>query len=301
VVDQPLAPFGRSLALGSLEKALGHNFAQQALLEEALTHRSFGQPHNERLEFLGDSVLGFVVSDILYRRFPTAREGELTHLRTMIVRRETLANLATGLDLGSLLLLGVGEEEGGGRSRPATLCACLEALIGALYLDQGLEKVVTFLRPAVETLLAPLQLPTMPKDPKSRLQEWAQHALNVTPRYRVVEQTGPDHLRTFTTVVLLKTEIVGVGKGNSKQEASQTAAASALHHLGLEAPEYLPDPALEALYRTPPPSTADTTLDAMPEATPEATPDATPETTPTPSADAAAEPATAEHPAAAGS
>jgi ribonuclease-3 len=233
------------------------HFQDRTLLQQAFVHRSYfneqvannvGLADNERLEFLGDSVLGFVVSDLLYRRFPSAREGELTHLRTMLVRRETLAALAISMKMGDLLLLGVGEEESGGRNRPATLCACFEAVVGALFMDQGLDAVRAFLVPRIEALLAPMHVSMMPKDPKSRFQEWAQSSLNVTPRYRVVDQSGPDHLKSFITVVTLKGEPMGVGRGNSKQDASQAAAASALARAGEDAPEHIPDPELEAAW-----------------------------------------------------
>jgi ribonuclease-3 len=241
------------------------HFRDRTLLQQAFVHRSYlneqinndaSLADNERLEFLGDSVIGFVVSDLLYRRFPTAREGELTHLRTMLVRRETLAALAMRMEMGSLLLLGVGEEDSGGRHRPATLCACFEALVGALFLDQGLDKVRDFITPAVEAVLAPMRLSLMPKDPKSRFQEWAQRTINTTPRYRVVDQSGPDHLKTFITVVTLKNEVMGVGKGNSKQDASQAAAASALYRAGEDAPEHVPDAEIEARWLPPPESEA---------------------------------------------
>jgi ribonuclease-3 len=233
------------------------NFRDRRLLQQAFVHRSYLNEQslndstladNERLEFLGDSVLGFVVSDQLYRLFPEAREGDLTHLRTVLVRRETLAQLAGAMEIGSHLLLGVGEEESGGRMRSATLCAAFEALVGALFLDQGLDKVREFLAPQVEGILEQMQVSVMPKDPKSRFQEWAQHAYNYTPRYRVVEQFGPDHAKTFVTVVTVKNEPLGIGVGNSKQDASQAAAASALFRAGEPAPEFTPDPELEARF-----------------------------------------------------
>lgn len=232
----------------------GLTFRDPLLLRQAFVHRSYFNEHspsdatladNERLEFLGDSVLGFIVSDLLYLRYPLAREGELTHLRTLLVRRETLAQLAIALDMGSLLLLGVGEEESGGRERLATLCACFEALIGAIFLDQGLDKVKEFLLPRVTAILDAIHADVMPKDPKSRLQEWAQRTFAATPRYKVVEHFGPDHAKTFVTVVTLKGQNLGVGVGNSKQDASQAAAASALHRGGQLAPEYSSNPDLE--------------------------------------------------------
>lgn len=240
------------------------NFREKQLLQQAFVHRSYFNEHglsdasladNERLEFLGDSVLGFVVSDLLYRRFPDAREGTLTHLRTLLVRRETLAHMATGLDMGSLLLLGVGEEESGGRARMATLCAAFEALVGAIFLDQGLGKVTEFLQGPTDAILSTLDVDGMPKDPKSRLQEWAQRTLMATPRYRLAEHTGPDHAKTFTIIVTLKGEPRGVGVGPSKQDASQAAAACALHLAGEDASEYAPNGELEERHGVRPPPT----------------------------------------------
>ena len=274
--------------LDAFDAAQGLDFRDRALLQQAFVHRSYlneqiindaSLADNERLEFLGDSVLGFIVSDLLYRRFPDAREGELTHLRTKLVRRETLAALATRMEMGELLLLGVGEEDSGGRMRSATLCACFEALVGALFLDQGLEKVTEFLLPAVESVLAPMHLDVMPKDPKSRFQEWAQRSLNTTPRYRVVDQSGPDHLKTFVTVVMLKTEVMGVGKGNSKQDASQAAAASALARAGEDAPEYVVEAEIETRWLPPPVEEEPVGIDAAPAPeTPEAETEAEAET-----------------------
>ncbi len=230
------------------------NFRDRHLLQQAFVHRSYLNEQgandatladNERLEFLGDSVLGFIVSHLLYDGFPAEHEGTLTHLRTLLVRRETLANLAIEYEIGSLLLLGIGEEESGGRNRTATLCAAFEALIGAIFIDQGLDKVKEFLLPPIETLLAEYHVQEMPKDPKSRLQEWAQRTFMATPRYRLADQTGPDHAKTFTIVVTIKGEPRGVGKGPSKQDASQAAAACALVLAGEPAPEYVADLELE--------------------------------------------------------
>lgn len=226
--------------LGLLQQAFVH---RSYLNEQAATHATLAD--NERLEFLGDSVLGFVVSELLYRRFPLAQEGELTHLRTVLVRRETLSRLATEMQIGRFLLLGIGEEESGGRKRTATLCAAFEALVGAVFLDQGLEGVRRLLQPRIDAILAGMAPDVMPKDPKSRFQEWAQRNYSFTPRYKVVEHFGPDHAKTFVTVVTVRNEPLGVGQGPSKQDASQAAAASALHRMGEDAPEYVPNEELE--------------------------------------------------------
>lgn len=233
------------------------HFRDRGLLQQAFVHRSFVNEQtpgadrledNERLEFLGDSVLGFIVSDYLYRQFPGSKEGALTHLRTVVVRRETLAQLAQEMGMGELLLVGVGEEESGGRSRLATLCACFEALIGALFMDQGIEATRTFLLPRVSALLQNVEPQLTPKDPKSRFQEWAQRTWGVTPRYKVVESFGPDHAKQFISLVSVKAEQLGIGTGHSKQDASQAAAASALFRVGESSPEYVGNPELEAKY-----------------------------------------------------
>lgn len=240
--------------LHPLEQELGIRFVNPALLERAFIHRSYLNEllddnaelvDNERLEFLGDTVLGFVVSEWLYRLFPQQQEGDLTNLRSALVRRETLARLAQELRLGEYLRLGHGEEESGGRTRPATLCAVFEALIGAIYLDLGLEDVKRVIYNRLERDVKRLQAETHTKDPKSRLQEHVQASESMTPRYKVAETTGPDHAKYFIMVVQVNGKPRGVGQGRSKQEAAQQAAAMALHRAGLSAPEYQPDPALE--------------------------------------------------------
>jgi ribonuclease-3 len=223
-------------------------FSDKSLLRTAFVHSSYVNEvedeaiaDNERLEFLGDSVLGYVVSEALFRRFPGATEGQLTAIRAALVRRETLARYALQLDLGAYLLLGHGEEESGGRLRVATLCATFEAVIGALYLDQGITAVRQFVLSLVEPDLDAVHNDTLAKDPKSRLQEWSQSELGAPPKYRVVAEDGPDHAKVFTTVVMIGDRTLGAGRGRSKQEASQAAAAMALARCGLSAPEYVPD------------------------------------------------------------
>lgn len=243
-----------------LEKELEINFQDRTYLQRAFVHRSylneadssFTLPDNERLEFLGDAVLGFVTSELLYTLFPTYHEGELTNLRAALVRRETLARLAKDLDLGAYLLLGHGEEESGGRTRPATLCATFEAVVGAIYMDQGMESVRSFLEPLLESEIDRVAHRALAKDPKSRLQEWVQSEIGTTPRYKTISSEGPDHARTFTVQVSADKQPLGVGRGRSKQEAAQIAAAMALHRLGRHAPEYKPNPELEAEFPLPP-------------------------------------------------
>lgn len=217
------------------EAETGLMFGDKTLLQRALTHRSyinetreFLQADNERLEFLGDAVLDFVIGEYLYNRFPEMREGSLTNLRATLVRQETLAGFARELQLGHHLLMGRGEAETGGRERPAILCASFEALIGALYLDQDVQAVKTFLFPMVEPVLPQLVSWAEAKDAKSRLQEWSQSELQATPRYVTVAEEGPDHAKVFTVKVLIDDLTYGVGHGKSKQKASQKAAADAL-------------------------------------------------------------------------
>jgi ribonuclease-3 len=238
------------------EEESGLRFNDKTLLKRAFVHRSYvnengnvdGLTDNERLEFLGDSVLNFVASEELYQLFPEHQEGALTSIRSTLVRREMLANFAIQLKLGDYLLLGHGEEESGGRQRPGTLCAVFEALVGALYLDQGRMGVYAFVWPLMAKELAHLEQTALEKDAKSRLQEYVQRSEAVTPKYRMIESVGPDHAKTFYMKVLVGERMIGVGTGRSKQEATQQAAAMALQRLGQYAPEYLPNPEVEVRY-----------------------------------------------------
>ncbi|MCC9077174.1 ribonuclease III [Litorilinea aerophila] len=247
--------------LSEFEERHHLHFNDKQLLQQAFVHRSYLNEapddevleDNERLEFLGDAILGFIVSEELFRRFPEQREGDLTNLRAALVRRETLARLAERLDLGDYLLLGHGEDESGGRQRSAILCATFEALVGAIYLEHGIDVARHFVLSQMEDELALLQEGDYGKDPKSRLQEWAQEVFGAAPRYKVVDSEGPDHARIFTIQVSILQHPWGVGRGHSKQEASQAAAAMALHRIGVNVPEYTPDPALEAQWPLPPP------------------------------------------------
>jgi ribonuclease III len=212
-------------------------FRDARLLRTALTHRSFLNEHpdlgwedNERLEFLGDAVLDFMLAEYLYLHFPAAHEGEMTSLRAVMVRRTTLARFADEMAVGEFLLMGHGEAETGGRERPATLCATFEALVGALYLDHGLAGVAELVMPLVERELAGAHAEAVDKDPKSRLQELAQGAYGLTPRYRTVHAEGPDHAKVFTVAVTVGAYIYGEGAGANKQTAAQRAAEDALAH-----------------------------------------------------------------------
>ncbi|MFW5940905.1 MAG: ribonuclease III [Chloroflexota bacterium] len=221
--------------LSELEEQLDVTFTDRTLLLRALTHRSYLNENpdtdlkdNERLEFLGDAVLDFVVGAYLYHRFPEMDEGGLTALRAALVRTKTLADFARQLGVGPCLRLGYGEEESGGRERTPTLCAAFEAIVGAIYLDQGLEEV----QPLIERLAGPalerIMAKSLHKDAKSEFQVWAQGNYNVTPHYVVVGEEGPDHNKTFMVEVLLDDDVWGAGKGHSKQAAAQAAAEVAL-------------------------------------------------------------------------
>jgi ribonuclease-3 len=222
-----------------LAERLGLHFTNLHLLVRALTHRSYVNENpnavedNERLEFLGDAVLDFVVGAWVYNRYPEMQEGDLTRMRSALVRTDTLAMFARQLDFGAALRLGRGELASGGRQRDNLLCATFEAVIGAMYLDAGV--------PAVETFVEPLLIDASDKvishveryDPKSTLQEWAQSNKLGTPRYTTVASSGPDHARVFTVEVQVNGKIFGRGKGTSKQVAAQAAAQVALESLGL--------------------------------------------------------------------
>jgi ribonuclease-3 len=220
---------------GSLEQKLDLSFADKSLLDRALTHRSFlnenprwGLEDNERLEFLGDAVLDFVVGEYLYHHFPEGREGELTSLRAALVRTETLARFARQIHLGTYLRLGRGEAESGGRGRPALLCSAFEALVGAIYLDQGIEGVADFVLQFIASAVPRILAQELDRDTKSRLQEWSQGRWHLTPVYRTVAERGPDHAKEFTVQVLIGDEVYGRGSGPSKQAAEQAAARAAL-------------------------------------------------------------------------
>ncbi len=226
-----------------VEDRLGYRFNNPDLLRQALVHRSylnenpgFDLPDNERLEFLGDVVLSLVVAETLFRRFPDLPEGKLTRLRAWLVRTETLARWARELDLGADLLLSRGEEQTGGRSRPSSLASAFEAVLGAVYLDGGLEAVRRVLLPFVGRELAKLRDPDEVLDPKTRLQEVAQARWQVTPSYVTVHQSGPSHRRKFTVEVRLGDRVLATGQGDSKQAAEQEAARAALARLEADSP-----------------------------------------------------------------
>lgn len=228
------------------EKILNLNFIDKTLLLRALTHRSYLNENpdfilgdNERLEFLGDAVLDFLTAEYLYHRFPEMREGELTSLRAALVRTESLANLAHKIDLGRCLYLGHGEEAGGGRRRLAVLCGAFEALVGALYLDQGLADVEAFVKPLFDPEIEHILADDLDKDPKSLLQELSQAELEITPSYRTIGESGPDHAKEFVVEAVIGRQVYGRGVGRSKQAAARVAAQHALVQLRRELNERL--------------------------------------------------------------
>ena len=204
------------------------------LLSFALTHRSYLNENpealvdNERLEFLGDAVLDFVVGAWLYRRYPEMPEGDLTRMRSGLVHTEQLAEFARKIQLGNAMRLGRGETQSGGRSRSALLCDSFEAVIGALYLDSNVDKVMEFLEPmlieAADDMLSSHKI----DDPKSLFQEWSQAHHAATPQYVTRNSSGPDHSKVFEVDVLVNGEIFGSGSGHSKQAATKAAAADAI-------------------------------------------------------------------------
>lgn len=212
---------------------LGHRFRDPSLLTRALTHRSFGpgsgEPASdgERLEFLGDAMLGFVVAEWLFRRLPDAREGELTRRKQEVVRRDTLERAARRLGLGSRLRLGPGEEATGGREKASLLADAFEAVLGAVTLDGGVRAARAFvLRHLGEDLKAALGGAAL--DSKTALQEHAQVRWHRTPTYRIVDAAGPAHARAFTSEVLVAGRVLGVGTGPTRKQAEQQAARAAL-------------------------------------------------------------------------
>jgi ribonuclease-3 len=224
--------------LASLTKALDIAFRRPALLEQALVHRSYLNEapeleleSNERMEFLGDAVLGIVISERLYGDYPALSEGHLSQIRALLVRWDTLAEAAERISLGEYLVLGRGEEMSGGRNRPSNLAGALEALIGAAFLDGGITKarklVLRLLQPEMEKVAAG----AVAVDSKSQLQHEVQARWHEIPRYRLVSSLGPDHDKTFTVEVVVHSEVLGRGEGRNKKQAELAAARQALEAL----------------------------------------------------------------------
>lgn len=219
----------------ALERRLGLTFHERGLLLQALVHRSYlhehpesALPSNERLEFLGDAVLGLIVAEHIYHRYPEMSEGEMTSIRAAVVKTPTLARLSADLHLGNYLLMSRGEEAGGGRARQAILACAFEALVGAMLIDQGLEQTRRFVFQRFGTLLDDVVRDRLDLDNKSILQEMVQGLLGITPTYRIVETGGTHHEPLFTVEVSAGEQVLGRGIGHNKREAEQLAAAEAL-------------------------------------------------------------------------
>lgn len=216
-----------------LEKRLGYRFAQPALAAAALTHRSAAGNSNERLEFVGDAVLGLAVAEALYAQCPALEEGDLTRMRAHLVNRESLAQLARALDLGALLVMGPGEQRSGGFQRRSVLEDALEAALGAVFLDGGYAAARGVVQRLFAERLASLPDPASLKDAKTRLQEALQARGLALPDYRLVVTAGPDHAREFTAECRIAAlALSGQGSGRSRRQAEQAAAAQALAKLG---------------------------------------------------------------------
>lgn len=220
------------------QRSLGLSFRDESLLEQAFVHRSyinenpdFAGPTNERLEFLGDAVLSFIAAEALYKEFPHLPEGSLTELRASLVCRDNLAQLASSLDLGGWLLLGQGEETNGGRSKVSNLANAMEALVGALYLEKGLARTRRFVLKLLKPQLEDAKAGRIAPNYKALLQELVQGQQRPAPTYRLVEATGPDHDRQFTSEILIEGEALARGTGKSKKAAETRAAKAAWEEL----------------------------------------------------------------------
>lgn len=212
----------------ALCRQLGHDFAQPALLKQALTHRSYGSPNNERLEFLGDSVLNCAIAAKLYHHYPRQAEGDLSRMRAALVKEQTLAEIATTLKLGDYLQLGEGELKSGGFRRPSILADALEAIIGAVYLDAGFEKAEQMIVALYEPLLREIDPKTIAKDPKTQLQEYLQSRKLALPFYEVIAIRGEAHEQEFEVECLIPgLNIRAHGEGHSRRRAEQQAATEA--------------------------------------------------------------------------
>jgi len=217
------------------EKKIRTTFSDKNLLKQAFIHRSFinenpgtGMSHNERLEFLGDAVLELIVTDFLYKKYPGYTEGELTALRSALVNAITISEVASKLGMNDYLLLSKGESKDNGKARQYILANTYEALVGAIYLDQGYKTVESFIAKTLLPHTEEIVSKKLWRDAKSLVQEKAQEFVNVTPSYKVLHETGPDHDKHFTVGICFGRELIAEGKGKSKQEAEQSAATNAL-------------------------------------------------------------------------
>ncbi len=217
------------MPLAKIQATLAYEFSECTLLETALTHRSTGNPNNERLEFLGDALLGAIIANELYDRFPEGDEGQLTRLRSSLVKKETLASIARDLDLGSYLQLGEGELKTGGNRRSSILENTLEAIIGAVYLDSDFNRCQSFVKNIFQDLLDSVSLDDIQKDPKTKLQEYLQGRKLSLPSYAVLSSSGKSHQQIFT-VSCSCSELPSAiqAQGASRQKAEQAAAQQVL-------------------------------------------------------------------------
>ena len=227
--------------LAALQETLGGTFNDLSLLEQAVVHSSyinetpgFVLVSNERLEFLGDAVLGLVIAEKLYQDFPELTEGEMTRLRSALVRRDTLARVAEAIGLGNYLYLGKGEEASGGRQKPVNLAGAMEAVIAAVYLDQGSAVARDFILNVLGEELTKVIGRRAIADYKTQLQELIQSRQQLVPAYRIVEAVGPDHDKRFTVEVMVGDIVLGRGSGKSKKSAETEAARSALEQLSAD-------------------------------------------------------------------
>lgn len=225
--------------LDNFQKKIDITFNDLSLLQQAFVHRSYinenrqsGLSHNERLEFLGDAVLELVITDFLYKKYTDKAEGELTSYRSALVNADTCAEIAKKINIGDYLLLSKGESKDTGRARQYILANALEALIGAIYLDQGLPKATDFIEKNFTPMIEKIISEGSHVDSKSLFQEKAQEFDGITPLYKTIKETGPDHEKKFTVGVYVGKELIGTGEGVSKQEAEQQAARKALESRG---------------------------------------------------------------------
>lgn len=228
----------------SLESVFGYTFRDRALLTEALTHASLGyesqhsQPDNQRLEFLGDAVIQLLLSELLYQRYREADEGLLTKTRAQLVSTKALAKIARGIHLGGFLLMGRGEESHGGRERDSSLADALEAIAGAVFLDGGMEAARHLAQRLFTAELESLGATPVDQNPKGQLQEMLQAISPQSPSYRIIEESGPDHAKSFVAIVLWDGRELGRGLGRSKKEAEVDAARVALQSASLTEANY---------------------------------------------------------------
>lgn len=225
-------------SLHQLEEKLDYHFHDLTLLQGALYHSSYANEHrnlgirsNERLEFLGDAVLGFVSAEFLYRKHPHLPEGELTRIRAALVCEESLYEVAKTLHLGEWLMLGRGEESGGGRRRPSILADAVEAVLAAVYLDGGIDKARALIHRILLNKEQEEVVESRRRDCKTELQELVQRKPNQVLHYELVSESGPDHAKEFAVAVSLNGQVVGLGSGHSKKEAEQSAARAALEQM----------------------------------------------------------------------